>query len=143
MVPGLARSPAPFAHWPGTPSLGGRQVITLGFKESIGKRAKRHQSKLDPFLSMCQAVVGFMLKHDGHNFKAFFSHEGSGNVCLYLMTDAEAYDFELSEKLAEFAAPYIQRGLLDSVMLVPASSPEQLQAFFDPDSALRIGIGNA
>jgi hypothetical protein len=116
-------------------------VITLGVKRPIGKRAKRHQSK--PFLSMCQAVVGFMSKHDGHNFKAFFSQEGSGNVCLYLMTDAEAYDFELSEKLAEFAAPYIERGLLDGVMLVPASSPEELRAFFDPDSAVRIEFGNA
>jgi hypothetical protein len=92
---------------------------------------------------MCRDIAAFMTENDGRAFTAYISHEGSGSFCLYLMTDAEAYDFALSAKLAEFAGPYIERGLLDSVSLLPASSPEELEALFDPSSAVRIEISHA
>jgi hypothetical protein len=92
---------------------------------------------------MCQGIAFFMAKRDGGTFKAFISRDDGGSLGLYLMTEAEAYDFSLSSKLAEFAAPYIERGLLNSGMLLPASSPEELQAFFDADSALLIEMKNA
>jgi hypothetical protein len=76
-----------------------------------------------------------MAEH-GANFKAFFGPTGDGMLGLYLMTEAEAYDFELSAKLSEHVAPFVERGLLDSVMLLPKSSPEELGAFFDLELAL-------
>src|SRR5438309_4848995 len=106
-------------------------------------RVRRGQPKLDIFLSLCHHVAEFMTEHDGGNFKAFFSHEDSGALGLYLMTDAAAFDFALSAKLAEAVAPFIERGVLDSVMLLPASSPEELGAFFDPQSAFRVEIEHA
>ncbi len=91
---------------------------------------------------MCEHLALFMREHGGREFKAFFSRD-SGTVGLYLVTTAEAYDFELGDKLAEFAAPYIERGLLSSVTLLPASTPEELTAFFDPMKAVRVEIEHA
>jgi hypothetical protein len=45
--------------------------------------------------------------------------------------------------VAEFAAPYIERKWLTSVTLLPASTPEELAAFFDPRKAGRVEIRNA
>jgi hypothetical protein len=118
-------------------------VITLGFKQAEVTRTRRGQPKLDLFLNMCQHVDAFMEEHDGRRFQAYFYRSGDGSLGLYLMTDAKAYDFDLSAKLAEFAAPYIVRGLLSSVNLLPASSQEELAALFDPNSALRIEMEHA
>lgn len=83
-----------------------------------------------------------MLENNGGEFKAFFTRDG-GTVGLFLTTKAEKYDFDLADKLAEFAAPYIERGLLGSVTLLPASTPEELAAFFDITKALSVEIRNA
>jgi hypothetical protein len=109
-------------------------VITL--QNALGKRAKRAQLKFDLVFSLFRHVADFMAQHQGANFKAYFSYEGNGSLALYLMTDTEAYDFNLSTKLAEYVAPFVERGLLGRVMLVPASTPEELGAFFDLESAL-------
>lgn len=91
---------------------------------------------------MCEHIAKFMQENEGEEFKAFFSRDG-GTIGLYLVTTAEAYDFELGDKLAEFAAPYIERGLLGSVTLLPVCSSEELAAYFDPTKALRVEIGHA
>ena len=92
---------------------------------------------------MCQHVAIFMAEHTDRKLKAFFSHQGRNSFGLFLMTETEVYDFDLSDKLADFAGPYIERGLLDSVTLLPACSPDELTAFFDPTSAVRIEIDHA
>jgi hypothetical protein len=84
---------------------------------------------------MCEQIVAFMRQNAGGEFQAFFSRDG-GTVGLFLVTTAEAYDFELGDKLAEFTVPYIERGLLTGVTLVPKSTPEELAAFFDPAKAV-------
>jgi hypothetical protein len=91
---------------------------------------------------MCQHVAAFMKAHNGGGFQAFISRSGGG-LRLFLMTGAEAYDFDLSAKLAEFAGPFIENGLLDGITLLPASTPEEMEAFFDPDEALRVAIEDA
>lgn len=111
-------------------------MITLGLQQTAGKRSKRTQTKLDVFLSLFRHVANFMTEHDGGNFKAFFVPKGDGTLGLYLMTEAEVYDFKLSAKLSAHVAPFVERGLLGSVMLVPKSSSEELGAFFDLESAL-------
>lgn len=84
-----------------------------------------------------------MQEQDGQkDFEVYFARDG-GSISLYLMTKAEVYDFELSRKLADFAAPYLERGLLDSASLLPASSAEELEAFFDPKTALRVEFQHA
>ena len=122
--------------------LKGKDVFTLGFNRTARVRAKSAQPQLDFFLRMCERVAIFMQDNDGGEFKAFFSRDG-GTVSLYLVTTAETYDFKLGDKLAEFAAPYIDRGLLSGVTLLPASTPEDLAAFFDLSKALRVEIGHA
>jgi hypothetical protein len=114
-------------------------VITLGFNQKAAVRAGRPHSQINLFLRLCGDVARFMQENGGERFKAFFALD-RGLLGLYLMTSSEAYDFELSGKLAEFAAPYIERGLLDSASLLPASSMEELGAFFDPKKALRVEI---
>src|SRR6266511_2710313 len=116
-------------------------MITLGFKRTASEnpRPRRRHPRIKLFLKMCEQVAEFMEEHDGQDFEVFFARDG-GSISLYLMTKAEAYNFDLSRKLAEFAAHYIERGLLDSAILLPASSNEELEAFFDPRKALRIEI---
>lgn len=50
-------------------------------------------------------------------------------------------DFELGDKLSEFAAPYVAHGLLGGAMLLPASSPEELAAYVDLGKVIRIERG--
>ena len=117
-------------------------MITLGFSRSDGVRSRRRQSPFDSVLRMCEHIAAFLHENDGGEFKAFFSRDG-GIVGLYLLTTSEPYDFNLADKLAEFAAPYIERGLLGSVTLLPASTPQELAAYFDPNKALSVEIRNA
>ena len=63
---------------------------------------------------------------------------GSGTPELYMVTQSSPYDFDLGDKLSDFAAPYIERGLLSGSSLVPASSPEELAAYFDLGKVIRI-----
>jgi len=98
--------------------------------------------QINLFLKMCEHLFEFMQEQDGRDVEVFFARD-SGSISLYLMTKAEAYNFDLSRKLSEFAAPYIDRGLIDSATLLPASSHEELEAFFDPKRALRIEIQHA
>jgi hypothetical protein len=95
------------------------------------------QPQINLFLKMCEQVLDFMRAQTGQELEVFFARDG-GSISLYLLTKAEAYDFDLSRKLAEFAAPYVERGLLDSASLLPVSSAEELEAFFDPKTALRL-----
>lgn len=117
-------------------------MITLGINQTGKARSRRRQSGLEVVLRMCEHIARFMQENDGGKFQAFFSRDG-GTVGLYLVTTAEAYDFELGDKLAEFAAPYIERGLLGSATLLPASTLAELAAYFDPMKALRVEIRNA
>jgi hypothetical protein len=91
---------------------------------------------------MCEHIGEFMQQNDGGEFKAFFSRD-RGTVGLYLVTTSPVFNFELADKLTEFAAPYIERGLLSSVTLLPASTVEELAAYFDPMKAVRVEIRHA
>jgi hypothetical protein len=117
-------------------------MITLGFNQKAGLRARRAHSQSDLFLRMCEHLALFMQENNGQGFETFFARD-RGSINLYLMSKSEAYDFELSRKLAEFAAPFIERGVLDSASLLPASSAEELEAFFDPKTALRVVFQHA
>jgi hypothetical protein len=113
-------------------------MISLGINPT-GKLSRRRKFQVDVVLRMCEQIAHFMKQHDGASDTAYLSCD-RGAVGLYLLTKAEVYDFELSDKLAEFAGPYLERGLLDSFMLLPACSPDEMTAFFDPNSAVRIEI---
>jgi hypothetical protein len=117
-------------------------VIRLGINKNGKGRGRRRQSELDVVLRMCENIATFMEENNGRDFQAFFSRDGNA-IGLFVVTTSEAYDFELGDKLAEFVAPYIERGLLSSVTLLPASNPEELAAYFDPKKALRVEIGHA
>jgi hypothetical protein len=118
------------------------QVITLSFNQTGEVRHRPRPSELDVVLDMCEHVARFMQENNGGEFKAYFSRD-SGTVGLYLVMTAEVYDFDLGDKLAEFVAPFIERGLLGSVTLLPASTPEELAAYFDPLKAVRVEIEHA
>jgi hypothetical protein len=119
-------------------------MITLGFTHTASKnpRPRRLHRHLSLFLKICEQVAAFMEEHSGEVFEAFFARDGR-SINLYLLARSEAYNFDLSRQLAEFAAPFIEQGLLDSATLLPASSNEELEAFFDPKKALRIEIQHA
>jgi hypothetical protein len=116
-------------------------VISLGVKQRGGKQ-RRSPSKLELFLRLCQDIGTFMKEHGG-NLRAFLSDKRGGKFGLYVVTEVEVYDFALGDKLAELAGPYVGRGLLESVTLLPACSPDELTAFFDPNSAMRIEVDHA
>lgn len=111
-------------------------MITLAINQ--GQRPpRRRKSQFETVLGVCEAVVAFIGGHAPPGCQAYLA-VGPGNVGLYLLTTSQVYDFDLSDKLADFAAPYIARGLLTSVMLLPASTPEELTAYFDPAKAIRL-----
>jgi hypothetical protein len=123
----------------------GRQVlrrmhmITLGFNPT---EQKPRRSELDAFLRMCEQIGTFMQEQSGKHFNAYFSRDGDV-IGLFVVTAAEVYDFELGDQLAEFAAPYIEHGLLNSVTLLPKSTPEELAAYFDPMTAVRVEMNHS
>ena len=119
-------------------------MITLGFgqRSNAATHVGRPQLRIDHFYELCEQVLEFAKEHAEQCVEVVFAIKG-GSTGLYVMTKAEAYDFELSRKLAEFAAPYVAEGILESVTLLPASSPEELEAFFDPKKAIRIEIEHA
>ncbi|WP_143393607.1 hypothetical protein [Fimbriiglobus ruber] len=53
-------------------------------------------------------------------------------LMLYVIGRQEAYDFDLSRELSEFAGRSTDLGLDLNTTLLPASTPEELGAFFDP-----------
>jgi hypothetical protein len=142
-MPGFFGGPVFLDVTPETPASlqQGGKMITLGFRrtESGSPRPRRLLPQISRFLRICEQVADFIEEHDGQDFEVFFARDGN-SINLYLMTRSEAYNFDLSRHLAEFAAPYIERGLLDSATLLPASANEELAAFFDPKRALRIEI---
>jgi hypothetical protein len=114
-------------------------VITLGIDRTERRRPRRRQTQFDLVIRMCEDIAMFMEANEAQDSKAYISL-GNGQPDLYLVTTKETYDFDLADKLAEFAASYIERGLLGSVTLLPASTPEQLAAYFNPKKAIRIEI---
>ncbi len=119
-------------------------MVTLGLpeKSTANRRVRRSQPGIDVFFKMCEQVLDFTKEHGEQGVEVFFARE-DGSLSLYLVTKAGAFDFELSRKLAEFAAPYITRGALDSATLLPAASADELEAFFDLKTALRVEIRHA
>lgn len=117
-------------------------MITLALQQRSSKRFRRSQPRLGVFLHICEAVSAFAQQQAGLRSVIYFAFK-EGGLHLYLLTEAEVYNFELSGKLAEFAAPYIARGVLDSASLLPASSAEEMEAFLDPKFALRVEIEHA
>jgi len=53
-------------------------------------------------------------------------------LMLYLIGKTEAYDFELGDELSNFSLKLVDQGVNLNTTLLPASSPQELAAFFDP-----------
>jgi hypothetical protein len=111
-------------------------MITVGLQRTNGKRARRKQSNTERVFSLFRHVADFMAQNNGANFKAFITQEVNDSLGLIVMTDGEAYDFDLATKLYEGVGPFVGCGLLSRVMLLPASTPDELTAFLDVESAL-------
>ena len=114
-------------------------LITLGLTADRG--ADGGESRRDPALGqvfkMLERLGGWAATRADRLADVYLVRAGN-SVDLYLITRAEAYDFPLGRELAEFAAPYIARGVINAATLIPASSPEELEAFFNPKSTFRI-----
>jgi hypothetical protein len=104
-------------------------------RERARSRSKR--SGFNTILRLLEHIVEFMEENSLQDGTAYIAL-GNGTPELYMVTRSEAYDFELGDRLSEFAAPYIERGLLGSAVLIPASSPEELAAYFDLNKVIRI-----
>lgn len=138
-IPELPRN---VASAPQVRGLAESNMVSLSFP-SIDRTGKgRRRAGLDLVLRLCQDVARFLHDHGQDRIQAFFSRN-RGSVGLYVVSAAESYDFALGDRLAELAAPYIERGLLSSVTLLPSCTPEELTAYFDTTSAIRVEIGHA
>jgi hypothetical protein len=100
-------------------------------------RLRRKRSDFDGMLRLCERIVEFLEENTAQDFKAYLAL-GNGSPELYVVTQSETYDFELGDRISEFAAPYIERGMLGSSTLLPASTPEELAAYFDLNKIIRI-----
>lgn len=98
-------------------------------------RSKR--SGFTAILRLLERIIEFMKENSLQDGTAYIAL-GNDTPELYLVTQSKACDFELGDKLSEFAAPYIARGLLGNASLIPASSPEELAAYFDLNKIIRI-----
>ncbi len=117
-------------------------MITLGVNRAKKVGTRRGYSPFRLLWHLCEMLGNLMEQNGGRDFNVYLSRDGRA-VGLYVTTTGEAYDFELGDQLAELAAPYIERGLLDSVTFLPSSTHEELAAFFDPDKAVRVEIKHA
>lgn len=70
----------------------------------------------------------------------FYLLTDADGVRLFLVGRADEYDFALSKELAEFAHTWSKRVPVVP-MLIPACTPGELTAYFDPDTALGISVG--
>lgn len=61
-------------------------------------------------------------------------------LSLIAVGTSESYDFALSEEFSEFSSAYVVNGILAEAKLLPSNSTEELAAFFNPESALRIQL---
>ncbi len=100
-------------------------------------RARSKRSGFSAVQRLLERVLAFMEENHLLEATAYITL-GNGTPELYVVTQSGAYDFELGDKLSEFAAPYIERGLLGGTSLIPASSPEELAAYFDLGKVIRI-----
>jgi hypothetical protein len=114
-------------------------VITLSVNPVPRERARlrKKRSDFDAMLRLCELIVEFLEENNAQDFKAYIALS-NGSPELYVVTQSGAHDFELGDKLSEFAAPYIERGMLGSATLLPASMPEELAAYFDLNKVIRI-----
>ncbi len=118
----------------------GIMSITLGLSRNQGSDASDRPSSNPAPVRMLKMLerLGAWAATRADRIKDIFLVRVENSVALYLITHAEAYDFVLGRELAEFAGPYIARGVFDDATLIPASSPEELDAFFDKKHAFRI-----
>ena len=61
-------------------------------------------------------------------------------LMLYAIGREQTYDFDLGRELSEFSILLADQGLDLNTTLLPASSPEELAAFFDPSRGPAIRI---
>jgi hypothetical protein len=100
-------------------------------------RSRSKRSGFNTFLRLLEHITEFMEENNLQDGAAYIAL-GNGTPELYVVTQSAAYDFELGDKLSEFVAPYIERGLLGGASLITASSPEELAAYFDLNKVIRI-----
>lgn len=100
-------------------------------------RSRGKRSALNAFLRLLEHTIEFMEANglpDGTAYVAL----GRDTPELYVVSESGAYDFALGDRVSEFAAPYIERGLLGGASLVTACSQEELAAYFDLNKVIRI-----
>jgi len=61
-------------------------------------------------------------------------------IRLYVIGRSEVFDYELSRELSEFSISLLGEGMDLNTTLLPASSPGELLAFFDPERDTAIGV---
>jgi len=105
----------------------------------ITTRIRRSRFTFDAVRRLCEHLGSFMEAHGLRESKAYIAL-GNGTPELYVVGRSVVYDFDLGDRLSEFAAPYIERGLLGSAALIAASSSEELAAYFDLDKVIRIAL---
>jgi hypothetical protein len=98
----------------GSPSSGGGE-------EELSRLIQRLFSAVNTWVRSQRAKV----------YEAYLVPEADG-LMLYVIGRQEAYDFDLSRELSDFAGHSTDQGLELNTTLLPASSPEELGAFFDP-----------
>ena len=84
-------------------------------------------------------LSAWVRRHGEKVSEAFLVVEPDG-LMLYVVGREEAYNFELGDELSEFSIGLADQGLNVGTTLLPASSPEELRAFFDPQRGPAIRI---
>jgi hypothetical protein len=79
-------------------------MVTIGIDRTNNRRPGRRRSQFDAMLRLCERIAVFIEENGAQQSKAYFALD-NGTVGLYLVTTSATFDFELGDKLAEFAAP--------------------------------------
>jgi hypothetical protein len=108
-------------------------VVTPTPPDQFSSRSK--QAGFRNLQRLLEKIIGFLKAHQPE--ATAYLALGNGTPELFLVVPSGPYDFELGDKLSDFAAPYIERGMLGGASLLPVSSQEELVAYFDPAHAIR------
>ncbi|MEI8374881.1 MAG: hypothetical protein WCJ35_18820 [Planctomycetota bacterium] len=79
------------------------------------------------------------LEHKTHVSQCYVPWERYGNcIKVFVVIRSKKFDFVLNDAISELEGQFIDAGWLCDILQITSGTPEELQAFFDPDNSLQV-----
>ena len=112
-----------------------RDVASNGKSRRRIRNSLAYKRAADDFRAFLNAIQHWVSDYAARVFKVYLVVEPEV-INLYAIAQSQEYDFELRAALSELVLSLRTDGISVRGSLVPNGEPEELKAFFDPESAL-------